>query len=226
MKPILHQWHMSPFCNKARRILRSKGIDFEVQNYNGLLARHAGKLSSQGTLPVLETDGQRIVDSTAIAQYLDEKFPEPRCYPADPAERAMACVWEDWAGQSLYYYEVYFRMLIPAPREKALDMICAGRPGWEKSVLRMIFKRRYPAKMRSQGLGKLPYAEVERQLFGHLANLDTLLAGRQFLVGSAPSIADHSVAAQVEELLNTSEVSDRIRAFKHLGGWLERLQPA
>ncbi len=222
MKPLLHQWHMSPFCNKVRRILRSKGIDYDVRNYNGLLARNAAKLSDQGTLPVLDIDGQRIVDSSAIAKYLDGKVPEPRCYPTDPAAFAEARFWEDWSGKSLYYYEIYFRMLIPGPMEKALDLICEGRPGWEKVVLRFVFRRRYPAKLHDHGLARLPYAEVERQLFEHLANLDTLLAKREYLVGNALSIADHSVAAQLEELILTSEISDRIRAFANISAWLDR----
>lgn len=222
MSVILHQWHMSPFCNKARRILDAKGIAYEVQNYNGLLARNAAKLSPQGTLPVLDIDGQRIVDSAAIARYLDEKVPEPRCYPTDPVQLAEARFWEDWAGKSLYYYEIYFRMLIPGPMEKALDMICEGRPGWEKTVLRFVFKRRYPAKLHSHGLARMSYKAVEGQFFEHLDDLEAMLAGRRFLVGDAISIADHSVAAQLDEILQTSEISDRIRGYPNLMAWMQR----
>ncbi|MGH8462358.1 MAG: glutathione S-transferase N-terminal domain-containing protein, partial [Stenotrophobium sp.] len=35
---VLHQWEMSPFCNKVRRCLKYKGVDYTVLNYNGLLA--------------------------------------------------------------------------------------------------------------------------------------------------------------------------------------------
>ncbi len=50
MEVLLHQWEMSPFCNKVRRILEYKGIAYRVENYNGLLARKAARLSAAGTL--------------------------------------------------------------------------------------------------------------------------------------------------------------------------------
>ena len=38
---VLHQWAISPFCGKVRRILEHKGLPFEVVDYNGLRARKA-----------------------------------------------------------------------------------------------------------------------------------------------------------------------------------------
>ena len=55
-KVILHQWDMSPFCNKVRRCLKYKGVDYSIINYNGLAATQAAKLSSVGKLPVLDWD--------------------------------------------------------------------------------------------------------------------------------------------------------------------------
>jgi len=66
---ILHQWQVSPYCAKVRKMLRHKGIGFRAQNYHGLLASQAAKLSATGKLPVLDYDGQRIADSTAIATF-------------------------------------------------------------------------------------------------------------------------------------------------------------
>ena len=124
---VLHQWEMSPFCNKARRCLRHKGLDFEVRNYNGLKARKAATLSEVGTLPVLDHDDSRIVDSKRIAEFLDQQYPDaPRLYPDDAVARAQAHVWEDWAGQSLYFFEVRFRMLDIKARAKALAL--TGEP--------------------------------------------------------------------------------------------------
>ncbi len=87
-KIVLHQWEMSPFCNKVRRCLAHKGLDFEVENYNGLLARRAAKLSQVGTLPVLDHEGERIWDSTRIAERLDQLYPGRALLPAAPRARA------------------------------------------------------------------------------------------------------------------------------------------
>ncbi|WP_228149159.1 glutathione S-transferase N-terminal domain-containing protein, partial [Acinetobacter baumannii] len=34
---ILHQWEISPFCQKVARALKFKGIPYETINYNGIL---------------------------------------------------------------------------------------------------------------------------------------------------------------------------------------------
>lgn len=106
---VLHQWQISPFCGKVRKILRLKGIPYRVENYNGLRATMVGKLTSAAKLPVLDLDGKRIPDSTAIAAYLNERQPEPALYPSDRCDAAMARIIEDWADESLYYYEMFFR---------------------------------------------------------------------------------------------------------------------
>lgn len=223
---VLHQWEMSPFCNKVRRCLSYKGLQYEVKDYNGLLARKAASLSPVGKLPVLDYDGERLQDSSHIAAFLDRKVPEKPLYPKDRVALAAARVFEDWAGQSLYFYEIYFRMLDPASLERALDLICKGRPRWERLILKAVFKRRYPKKLAQQGLGRVPAQDVERQFFGLLADLDFLIGDRQWLVGGELSIADVSVAAQISELVRTSDLAPRVLALPHLKAWLDRCDAA
>ena len=45
-------------------------------------------VNPQGLVPVLEDGGQRLIQSLAIIEYLDETRPEPPLLPKDPAERA------------------------------------------------------------------------------------------------------------------------------------------
>jgi len=213
---------MSPFCNKTRRCLARKGLAYEVVNYNGLLARKAAALSPAGQLPVLDYDGERIQDSSRIAEFLDRKHPERPLYPRDEHALARARFWEDWAGQSLYFYEIYFRMLDPVSLERALDLICEGRPRWERSLLKVVFQRRYPRKLKQQGLAKQPRARVEQQFFALVDALEALLAKESWLAGDTMSVADLSVAAQLDELIRTSDLAPRILERRRLKDWLAR----
>jgi glutathione S-transferase len=88
--------------------------------------------------------------------------------------------------------------------------------------MRLVFRSRYPKKLAAQGLGKLSTQEVERRLLEHVEGLEALLRRRQWLVGSAPSIADISVVAQLDELVRTSRLADRIRSHPGVSGWMAR----
>jgi len=45
-------------------------------------------VNPQGLVPALEIDGQTLIQSMAIVEYLDETHPEPAFLPSDPAGRA------------------------------------------------------------------------------------------------------------------------------------------
>src|SRR5690349_5261842 len=207
---LLHQWEMSPFCNKARRCLSFKGLKYDVKDYNGLQARKAASLSAVGTLPVLDYDGERIQDSGRIAAFLDRQHPDKLLFPKDEQALASARLWDDWAGQSLYFYQIYFRMLDPVSLERALDLICKGRPGWERVVMKFVLQRRYPKKLAQQGLARMPRADVERAFFDMVDAIDMLLEGRAYLTGLSNSIGDISVAAQLDELIRTSDLAPKV----------------
>jgi len=131
---VLHQWEISPFCRKVRKVLAHKRVAYRTVEYNGLRARGAARLSAAGRLPVLDYDGERIQDSSAICHFLEEKHPAPALVPAEPEARALALLLEDWADESLYFIEVYLRFEIPEVRPRALDLLCAGRPRWERAI--------------------------------------------------------------------------------------------
>jgi glutathione S-transferase len=54
------------------------------------------EISGQDLVPVL-IDGEEVVpDSPAILEYLEERFPDPPLYPAEPTRRAEVRVFIDW----------------------------------------------------------------------------------------------------------------------------------
>ena len=45
-------------------------------------------LNPQGLVPALEVDGQVLIQSPAIIEWLEERYPEPPLLPRDPLQRA------------------------------------------------------------------------------------------------------------------------------------------
>jgi glutathione S-transferase len=219
---VLHQWEVSPFCAKVRKILHAKGVAYRVENYNGLRALKVARLSRAATLPVLDWDAERVVDSTAIAAFLDQRVPTPPLYPADARDAALARVFEDWADESLYTYGLYFRIEYARPRAQAIALLCAGRPAWERVIFGTVFTRRTRARLDAIGFTRRDGPAVEAAFLRLVDELDTLLRERDWLVGDACSVADIAVCAQLDEMLRTSTLADRIRHRPNVARWLAR----
>lgn len=222
MPIVLHQWEISPFCGKVRKILDAKGLRYRKVDYNGLKALRAKRLSSVGKLPVLEHGTERVQDSSVIARFLEDRYPTPALFPEDPRERHLAHFMEDWADEVLHWFEVYFRVHDPEAARKVADLSTEGRPTWERPVLQAGFAMRYRPRLRAQGIDRLERAEVEADFVAHLDHLDGLLDGRGWLVSESRSIADIAVSAQLDEVERTSPFAREIRYRKRLAAWLDR----
>jgi glutathione S-transferase len=95
-RPLLWQYSFSNFNEKARWALDFKGVPHDRHSLMPGAPRAMAFSRGDGTLPVLDLDGERIVDSTRIIEALERRFPEPPLYPEDPAERRRALELEDY----------------------------------------------------------------------------------------------------------------------------------
>jgi glutathione S-transferase len=104
MKPVL--WHIpvSHYNEKVRWALALKGVEHERRAPpppGHMVAAMWLTRGRQYTFPVLTLDGRHIGDSTSIIAALEERYPEPALYPADPAERTRALELEDYFDEEL-----------------------------------------------------------------------------------------------------------------------------
>jgi glutathione S-transferase len=99
MNRILYYHQQSNFSRKIRILLAEKNLDCEFREVN-LLNKPPEflKISPIGKVPVfVEQDGTVIWDSTLIAEYLDENYPQPSFYPNNVHERLECRKWEELA---------------------------------------------------------------------------------------------------------------------------------
>ena len=78
-----------PYCARVRIVLAEKGLEHETVVVD-LDDRPAWiyEKNPLGKVPVLEEDAFVLPESVVINEYLEERYPEPALWPADPAERA------------------------------------------------------------------------------------------------------------------------------------------
>jgi RNA polymerase-associated protein len=60
------------------------------------------KLNPYGKVPVLVDDQAVVYESNIIDEYLDEKYPDVRLMPGDPAARARVRIWMDYCNTRLH----------------------------------------------------------------------------------------------------------------------------
>ena len=89
-----------PFSTNVERVALAAGhkgleidwVDVDPHDRSGVEA-----VSGQQLVPVLVTDdGEVVVDSPVILDWLEEHFPTPPLLPRDPARRAEVRIFADW----------------------------------------------------------------------------------------------------------------------------------
>jgi glutathione S-transferase len=200
--PVLWQIQISHYSEKARWALEHKGIDHVRRSpLPGMHIPISLWLTGGAhfTFPVLEMDGRRIGDSTAVIAALEERYPEPPLYPEDPDERMRALALEDFFDEEAgpYVRGLAFYELINEPRmfaEVASRM--APGPLAKSEAVAGIYARTYTSLR--FGANKGDGAETARgKIAAAIDRLDAELeaSGGEYLVGDRFSVADLTAAS-------------------------------
>jgi glutathione S-transferase len=206
----LHQYHLSPFNEKIQRMLNYKGIPFEERYWALGERKKVRALNPTGKLPALQ-NGERVVcDSTDVAHYIEQNFPQKPLIPSDPRLRAQVHVLEDWADESLYFYE------IPRMVEH------------ESAFLRWLLPKVVPGGIvritGSQGIGRKSIEQLLVDVERHIAAVDGLLDGTDWLVGNQLSLADLAVYAMFQALRDADMVADMLARYPAVTAWMMRVE--
>lgn len=106
----LHGFAYSNYYNIVKHVLLHKGIPFEEDlQWGGNDAWL--EISPAGKIPAMTTEqGIHLSESSVCCDYLEEAYPEPALYPADPAARARV---KQVMKISELYLELSCRRVIP-----------------------------------------------------------------------------------------------------------------
>ena len=104
----LYHASMSTCAQKVRMTLAEKQLDWDSK----LLDLRASdqhqpdylKLNPNGVVPTLVDDGQVVIESTVICEYLDDAYPDPALKPEAPLARATMRQWTKRLDEVLHFY--------------------------------------------------------------------------------------------------------------------------
>jgi maleylacetoacetate isomerase len=89
---VLYDYYRSSAAYRVRIALNLKGVKYETRPVNLLEGEQRSEdyreLNPLGLVPMLEIDGHRLVQSLAIVNYLDLRFPNVPLIPASAEARA------------------------------------------------------------------------------------------------------------------------------------------
>ncbi|MEM9289093.1 MAG: glutathione S-transferase family protein [Pseudomonadota bacterium] len=222
-KLVLWQYFISPFADKVRRVLHLKGLDYDVREVKITETGRLKSVSPTGKFPVLETAGKYIVDSTDIFDYLDELVPDPGITPEDPKEAGLARIFEDWADESLYFYDLTMRSW-PQNVEWLLDDLLQFEPkGWKQSLLRFLIPKGLPKATKAQGLGRKSQDIVTRDVTVLFEALESQLAESDWLASKDLSRADIAVRSMTYVINRAVEGRAALDGLPKVRAWEARV---
>ncbi len=220
----LYQFKTSPLCEKVRRLLNYKGIDFDIHEVDRTLVGELKHVSPFGKFPALQHDDTAVCDSTDIVYYLEEKFPERSLVPTDPRLKAQMHITEDWADESLYFYEVTMRLSWEGNLRPILDKVMETMPATltREQVLALMLSGSQQL-VAAQGLGRKTREQIIADVERHIEAIATLVGEEGWMVGDAISLADLSVIAELRCLLDAVEAREILKAYPQVSAWMSRV---
>jgi glutathione S-transferase len=226
MSITLYQFEISPFADKVRRAMRLKSVPFAVVE---IRLRERGKyrqISPTGKFPAIVHGGGTIVDSTDILRFLESRYPDPPLVPASPRDAALATILEDWADESLYFYDLTMRPWKQNREWFVRDLLAHEPEGPLRSLMAAAIPGAISKVASSQGLGRKSEEAVKADLASLYGALDGLLADAEWLAGPRLSHADLAVRSMVNVLDRTVEGAALKSARPALDDWCRRVDAA
>ncbi len=201
---ILHQYDMSPFSEKIRKILAHKNAPWRAVTQSMWLPRpHLTPMTgSYRRIPVLQIGADIWCDTRLIARKLDALFPNPPLVPRG-LEAAAESI-SQWADRHMFGVavpQVFTALGAMLPPELMADRK-KMRPDLDPAALAAL----------------VPDLKNELRVF--LAGLDRTLAQGGFLLGDTFSVADASVFHVLWFVRNTPDAAAMLAQTPGVQRWL------
>lgn len=174
---------LSPYVRKVAVICAEKGISWDLARGGpGSTDPEFLAASPLGKIPAIDDDGFTLADSSAIAFYLEAKYPDPCLLPAEPQLRGKTVFWDEYADTVL------------------------GTSG-----LKILFNRLVGPKLLKVGGDESIALQGEAELPRWLDWLETQVPAQGWLVGDIFTLADIAIGSTMRTLAYVGHGIDAVQ---------------
>ena len=219
----LYHHPISTCSQKVRLTLAEKQLDWESRVVALEREEHlAGwylDLNPNGVVPTLVHDGNPIIDSSVINEYLDDVFPDNPVRPADMVERARMRAWRQYIDEVptvAIRYPSFNRFFIRGFQKLSQEDF---QEGASKRPLRKHFYRR----MGQEGFSEADIQASLAQLRATLERMEKSLKTGPWLVGDMLTLADISLVPTVVRMEDLG-LSDQWADLPGVTDWYARIK--
>jgi len=226
ISPMIELYHndMSVCAQKVRFVLGEKDLKWDSHHLN----LRAGdqqrpdyvRLNPNAVVPTLVDNGKVIIESTVIAEYLDDAYPEPRLRPSDATARAQMRLWTQQLDESVHAATRTISNAIAFRHQKlALGM----------EALKTLHQKIPDPKKRAEswenvtkGVDSSYFADAVLRFDKLLADMENSLGEAPWLAGEEFSLADIGYAPYILRLqdLQLQFLWDK---RPHIPAWFEQV---
>lgn len=195
MKPDLYHHGMSVCGAKARMTLAEKEVQWNSCYVNIRAGEQRNpdylKLNPNGVVPTLVHGNDVVIESTVIAEYVDEAFPGPRLKPSDPMARARMRLWTKRLDESIHIPATATLTFAIALREEFIARFDSSEE-LQANIASKPNPRNREFLRQTTELGiEAPLVSESIELFDKLfADMEAALSRGPWLTGETYSLAD------------------------------------
>jgi glutathione S-transferase len=192
----LYQFEMSHYVEKVRLILDYKELEYrKIEVTPGLGQLELVRMSGQRQVPILKDGDVVIADSTAIAEYLEKHYPEKPILPADPKQRGLCLLMEQWADASIgLNARTCLVAAIGSDQSLRTAVLPAKVPDFFKTLVGSVPGDVFSFLGFGVGLGPDVVKSAHDSIRRDLEALCFILLEQPYLVTDHPTLADFAVA--------------------------------
>jgi glutathione S-transferase len=224
---LYHSGH-STCSQKVRICLAEKGIDWVSHELHFATGDHLTpeylKLNPNGVVPTLVHDGEPVIESSVIVEYLDEIYPEPPMVPRDPLGRARLRSWMRYMEEvptpavRVPSFNEVFR---PLRYENATDEEFEARV--EKMPLRKAFYRRMG---RTDGFGDAEVDNALAQIRQTAERIDEAVSslGGPWILGEQYTLIDATLTPLIQRMADLGYARIWQDDLPEMARWFERIK--